>query len=79
MNTTQFHSNKLDLIEKIIDSNDNEIIDFMNNILEEKHQFSLSEIQKYAVVKSTENYLSGKDKGKSWIELKESLLISRNG
>jgi hypothetical protein len=80
MQSAKIQKDKLRLIEKIIQSNDKEIIDYMNSFFSESDSvYQLSEDQRHIVRESTENYLSGKDKGKSWEEVKSKLLSKRNG
>jgi len=80
MQTTNLQKDKLDLIEKIIHTEDQSILDFLKNILnDENSEYELSEDQKNIVRENTANYLSGKDKGKSWEEVKAKLNSRRNG
>lgn len=53
---------------------------FLKSILnDEPLGFKLTEEQQNIVRENTENYLSGKDKGKSWDEIKSKLISKRNG
>jgi hypothetical protein len=80
MQSANLQKDKLELIEKIIHTEDQGILDFLKNILnEEPVDFKLSEEQQNIVRENTENYLSGKDKGKSWEEIKSKLISKRNG
>ena len=80
MQPTNLQKDKLDLIEKIIHTEDQSILYFLQSVLNnESLEYQLSEEQKNIVRESTENYLSGKDKGKSWEEVKSKLLSKRNG
>ncbi|MDD5151753.1 MAG: hypothetical protein PHC28_14960 [Flavobacterium sp.] len=80
MQPTNLQKDKLDLIEKIIHTEDQSTLDFLKNVLnDEPLEYQLSEDQKNIVRESAENYLSGKDKGKSWEEVKSKLLSKRNG
>lgn len=80
MQSLKIQNDKLRLIEKIIQSNDVAIIDYMNSFFTEGDSvYQLSEDQKHIVRENTENYISGKDKGKSWEEVKSKLLSKRNG
>lgn len=80
MQSTNLQKDKLELIDKIIHTEDQSTLDFLKNILnDEPVEFKLSEEQKNIVRENTENYLSGKDKGKSWEEIKSKLISKRNG
>jgi hypothetical protein len=80
MQSTNIQKDKLDLIEKIIHTEDQSTLDFLKSVLnDETLEYQLTEDQKNIVRESTENYLSGKDKGKSWEEVKSKLLSKRNG
>jgi hypothetical protein len=80
MQSSNLQKDKLELIEKIIHTEDQSTIDFLKNILnDEPVDFKLSEEQQNIVRENTENYLSGKDKGKSWEEIKSKLISKRNG
>ena len=80
MQPTNLQKDKLDLIEKIIHTEDQSTLDFLKSVLNgESLEYELTEEQKNIVRESTENYLSGKDKGKSWEEVKSKLLSKRNG
>lgn len=80
MQSTNLQKDKLDLIEKIIHTEDQSTLDFLKNVLnDDSLEYQLSEEQKNIVRESTENYLFGKDKGKSWEEVKSKLLSKRNG
>ena len=80
MQSTNLQKDKLELIDKIIHTEDQGTLDFLKNILnDEPVDFKLSEEQQNMVRENTENYLSGKDKGKSWEEIKSKLISKRNG
>ena len=80
MQSTNLQKDKLDLIDKILHTENQSTLDFLKNVLNnEPLEYQLSEEQKNIVRESTENYLSGKDKGKSWEEVKSKLLTKRNG
>lgn len=80
MQPTNLQKDKLDLIDKILHTEDQSTLDFLKDYLnDEPLQYQLSEEQKNIVRENTENYLSGKDKGKSWKEVKAKLLSKRNG
>lgn len=80
MQSTNLQKDKLDLIDKILHTEDQSTLDFLKDCLnDEPLQYQLSEEQKNIVRESTENYLLGKDKGKSWKEVKSKLLSKRNG
>jgi hypothetical protein len=80
MQSTNLQKDKLDLIDKILHTEDQNTLDFLKNVLnDEPLEYQLSEEQMNIVRESTENYLSGKDKGKSWEEVKSKLLSKRNG
>jgi len=80
MQSTNLQKDKLDLIDKILHTEDQNTLDFLKNVLnDEPLQYQLSEEQRNIVRESTQNYLSGKDKGKSWEEVKSKLLSKRNG
>jgi hypothetical protein len=80
MQSTNLQKDKLDLIDKILHTEDQNKLDFLKNVLnDEPLKYQLSEEQKNIVRESTKNYLSGNDKGKSWEEVKSNLLSRRNG
>jgi hypothetical protein len=80
MQSTNLQKDKLDLIDKILHTEDQGTLDFLKNVLnDEPFEYQLTEEQKNIVRENTENYLSGKDKGKSWEEVKSKLLSKRNG
>lgn len=80
MQSAQIQKDKLKLIEKIIQLDDETILESIKLILKDvDSEYILTEEQKNIVRESTENYLSGKDKGKSWEEVKSKLLSNRNG
>lgn len=80
MQPTNLQKDKLDLIERIIQTEDKNTLDFLKSVLnDETLEYLLSEEQINIVRESTGNYLSGKDKGKSWEEVKSKLLSKRNG
>ena len=80
MQSTNLQKDKLALIEKIIHTEDQSIIDFLKDVLnDEPIELKLTEEQQNIVRENTENYLSGKDKGKSWDEIKSKLISKRNG
>lgn len=80
MQSTNLQKDKLELIDKILHTEDQSTLDFLKNVLnDEPLEYQLTEEQKNIVRESTENYLSGKDKGKSWEDVKSKLLSKRNG
>jgi hypothetical protein len=80
MQSTNLQKDKLDLIDKILHTEDQSTLDFLKNVLnDDSLEYQLSEEQKNIIRESTQNYLSGKDKGKSWEEVKSKLLSKRNG
>ena len=67
------------MIEKIIHIEDKNLIEYLNAILlEDKNEYQLSEEQFNIIQESRSKYLSGEDKGKTWDEVKSSLLKKRN-
>lgn len=79
MQSLNLQQQKLELIEKIIHTDDQSTLDFLKSVLNDKpSEFKLSEEQQNIVRENTENYLSGKDKGKSWDEIKSRLTSKRN-
>lgn len=79
MQSLNLQQQKLELIEKIIHTDDQSTLDFLKSVLNDKpSEFKLSEEQQNIVRENTENYLSGKDKGKSWDEIKFRLTSKRN-
>ena len=80
MQSTNLQKDKLELIDKILHTEDQGTLDYLKNVLnDEPLEYQLTEEQKNIVRESTENFLSGKDKGKSWEEVKSNLLSKRNG
>lgn len=80
MQSTNLQKDKLELIEKIIHTEDQSTLDFLKDVLsDEPIELKLTEEQQNIVRENTENYLSGKDKGKSWEEIKSKLISKRNG
>ncbi|UQD57637.1 hypothetical protein [Flavobacterium sp. K5-23] len=79
MQSTQLQIEKLNLIEKIIHIEDENLIEYLNAILlEDKNEYKLSEEQFNIIQESRSKYLSGEDKGKTWDEVKSSLLKKRD-
>ncbi|SDW87853.1 hypothetical protein [Flavobacterium degerlachei] len=79
MQSTQLQIEKLNLIEKIIHIEDENLIKYLNAILlEDKNEYQLSEEQINIIQESRSKYLSGEDKGKTWDEVKSSLLKKRD-
>ncbi|MFE3871786.1 hypothetical protein ACFX5F_11195 [Flavobacterium sp. ZS1P70] len=79
MQSTQLQIEKLNLIEKIIQIEDKNLIEYLNAILlEDKNEYKLSEEQLNIIQESRSKYLSGEDKGQTWDEVKSSLLKKRN-
>lgn len=63
MQSTNLQKDKLDLIDKIIHTEDQSTLDFLKNILsDENSEYQLSDKQKNIVRENTENYLSEKTK-----------------
>jgi len=80
MQSANLQKQKLELIEKIIHTDDQSTLDFLKSILnDETSDYELTDEQQNIVRENTENYLSGKDKGKSWDEIKSKLISKRNG
>lgn len=79
MQSSQLQIEKLNLIEKIIHIDDENLIEYLNALLlEDKNEYQLSEEQFNIIEESRSRYLSGEDKGKSWDEVKASLLKKRD-
>ena len=78
MQTVQFQKNKLELIEQIIHCKDNDTIEAIKSFLSKNDDFILSDEHILILEESRENYISGKDNGKSWDEVKNNLLSKRN-
>jgi len=80
MQSSNLQKDKLDLIEKIIHTEDQSTIDFLKDVFsDDDSEYQLTKEQQNIVRENTENYLSGKDKGKSWDEIKSKLISKRNG
>ncbi|WP_418262291.1 hypothetical protein [Flavobacterium faecale] len=80
MHSSNLQKDKLELIEKIIHTDDQKTLVFLKNVLsDDDSNFKLSEEQQNLVRENTENYLSEKDKGKSWDQIKAKLIAKRNG
>ena len=73
MQSTQFQIDKLHLIEQIIQLEDEATLDYIKSVLNQNLEYVLSEEQKNEVRESASNYLFGKDKGKSWEDVKKKL------
>jgi hypothetical protein len=79
MPTSKFQTNKLKLIEHIITTNDREVIDYMNEIFEERNlKYQISENELQIVEESRTKYILGQDNWKTWNEVKTSLIDRRN-
>ncbi len=79
MQSPQLQKDKLKLIEKIMETDDKVLIDYFNDVLSNGlSDYQLSEEQLQMIEESREKYISGEDKGKSWNELKNTLLKKRN-
>jgi len=80
MQSSNLQKDKLELIEKIIHTEDQSTIDFLKDVFsDDDSEYQLTKEQQNIVRENTENYLSGKDKGKSWDEIKSKLISKRNG
>lgn len=79
MQSSQLQIEKLNLIEKIIHIEDENLIEFLNAVLlENKNEYQLSEEQFNIIQESRSKYLSGEDLGKTWEEVKIGLLKKRD-
>ncbi len=77
--STQLQIEKLNLIEKIIHIEDENLIAYLNAmLLENTNAYKLSVEDLSTIEESRSKYLRGEDKGKSWDEVKSSLLKKRD-
>ncbi|MBC5836317.1 hypothetical protein [Flavobacterium muglaense] len=77
--STQLQIEKLNLIEKIIHIEDENLIAYLNAmLLENTNEYKLSVEDLSTIEESRSKYLSSEDKGKSWDEVKSNLLKKRD-
>lgn len=77
--STQLQIEKLNLIEKIIQIEDENLIEYLNAmLLENTNEYKLSAEDLSIIEESRSKYLSGEDIGKSWDEVKSSLHKKRD-
>lgn len=77
--STQLQIEKLNLIEKIIHIEDENLIAYLNAmLLENTNEYKLSAEDLSIIEESRSKYLSGEDIGKSWDEVKSSLHKKRD-
>ena len=77
--STQLQIEKLNLIEKIIHIEDENLIAYLNAmLLENTNAYKLSVEDLSTIEESRSKYLRGEDKGKSWDKVKSSLLKKRD-
>ncbi len=71
MQPSQLQKDKLNLIEKIIQTNDQEVIDYISSVFTDKiNEYELTEEQKIILEEATEKYYSGEEPSFSWEEIK---------
>jgi len=71
MQSTNLQKDKLDLIERIIHTEDQSILDFIKSVLnDEALEYQLSDEQKLILEEATEKYYSGEEPSFTWEEVK---------
>jgi hypothetical protein len=79
MQTTNLQKDKLDLIEKIIHTEDQSTLDFLKNILnDENSEYELSNEQKSILEDATAKYYSGEEPSFTWEQVKINARKSHN-
>ena len=77
--STQLQTEKPQLIEKILQIEDKNLIEYLNSVLlGDKDEYQLSTEQLNIIHESRSKYLSREDKGKTWEEVKSGLLKKRD-
>jgi hypothetical protein len=71
MQSANLQKDKLELIEKIIHTEDQSTIDFLKNILNDENlEYQLSNEQKLILQEATEKYYSGEEPSFTWEQVK---------
>ncbi|TDD97360.1 addiction module protein [Flavobacterium cellulosilyticum] len=79
MQSTNLQKDKLDLIDKILHTEDQSTLDFLKSILiDENQEFQLSDEQKTILEKATEKYYSGEEPSFTWEQVKINARKSHN-
>lgn len=74
MQSANLQKQKLELIEKIIHTDDQSTLDFLKSVLnDEPSEFKLSEEQKLIVEEATAKYYSGEEPSFTWDEVKNNI------
>lgn len=74
MQSTNLQKDKLELIDKIIHTDDQSTLDFLKNVLnDEPSEFKLSEEQKLILEEATAKYYSGEERSFTWEEVKNNI------
>jgi|GEM_PF-736678 len=73
MQSPNLQKDKLDLIERIIHTEDKSKLDYIKNILnDETLEYELSDEQKLILEEATEKYYSGEEPSFTWEEVKSN-------
>lgn len=73
MQSANLQQQKLELIEKIIQTDDQNTLDFLKSILnDETSEYELSEEQKLILEEATAKYYSGEEPSFTWEEVKNN-------
>lgn len=79
MQSTNLQKDKLELIEKIIHTEDQSTIDFLKDILnDDSSEYQLTNEQKLIVEDATAKYYSGEQSSFTWEEIKRNARKSFN-
>jgi hypothetical protein len=73
MQPTNLQKDKLELIDKIIHTEDQSTLDFLKNVLnDEPLEYELTHEQKLILDESTAKYYSGEEPSFTWVEIKNN-------
>ncbi|HJS01216.1 MAG TPA: hypothetical protein VJ780_09800 [Flavobacterium sp.] len=79
MQSTNLQKDKLELIEKIIHTEDQSTLDFLKSILnDESSEYELTEEQKLILEEATAKYYSGEEPSFTWEQIKNNARKSFN-
>ncbi|WP_291097294.1 MULTISPECIES: hypothetical protein [unclassified Flavobacterium] len=79
MQRTNLQKDKLDLIERIIHTEDQSTLDYLKSVLnDETLEYELSNKQKLILEEATEKYYSGEEPSFTWEEVKINARKSHN-
>ncbi|WP_140485070.1 addiction module protein [Flavobacterium sp. GSA192] len=73
MQSANLQKDKLELIEKIIHTEDQSTLDFLKDVfIDDNSEYKLTEEQKLIIEEATAKYYSGEDPGLTWEQVKNN-------